>query len=862
MLATFVMRLVDLSTRHAVVTLAFALLLGSAAGIFAERHFIIRTDTTSLLSSDLAWKRRLAAYSQAFPERGLTAVVSAPTPELADAAARDLASALQSRKDQFVSVARLETGDFFARNALLFLSPAALKDLDRRLLGARGFIGVVAADPSLRGVADALSLVLAGVESGRLPLASTIAPLKHAAEAIDNVLAGRPSSFSWQNLATASDPDHRQVLRFIEIKPVLDFSKLEPGRSASQTISQIASDLLLNTRYDAEVRQTGSVAVNDSEYSTITSNLTRNGLIASGAAALILWLALRSLRLSLAVGITVGVGLALSTAAGLLIVGALNLISIAFFTLFIGLSVDFAIQFTVRYRAERYECPDLQGALSRAAAKAGRPLALAACATALGFFSFLPTAYRGLAELGQIAGVGMLIAFLSSITLLPALLFILKPAQEAKPIGFGFLAPVDHFLMRHRIAIVGITFLLVVVAAPALRSLHFDFNPLHLLNPRSSAVTTYLELQKEPEIGANAIDVIVPNLRSADALGKRLSELPEVRETKTLSSFVPQQQKMKLELIHMAASELRQSLDPPKIEPKPNDRDVVASLSQAAALLSKVAMSNAGKGAEAARRLSTAVTRLAAASPAMREKASTVFVDPLLLSLAQLRSGLRAAQVSIDSLPNELVRQWITAPGEARVEVLPKGDPGDSATISRFAVAVLKAAPNAAGPAIFLYEAARTVLLSFIEAAILALTAIAALLFLALRRLRDVLLTLLPLMVAGLATLELCALLGLVLNFANIIALPLLLGVGVAFKIYYVEAWRSGRTDLLQTSLTRAIFFSGLTTASAFGTLWLSQNPGMSSMGELMALALACTLVAAILFQPALMGPPRSSSTK
>ena len=100
------------------------------------------------------------------------------------------------------------------------------------------------------------------------------------------------------------------------------------------------------------------------------------------------------------------------------------------------------------------------------------------------------------------------------------------------------------------------------------------------------------------------------------------------------------------------------------------------------------------------------------------------------------------------------------------------------------------------------------------------------------------------------------------LNFANIIALPLLLGVGVAFKIYYVEAWRSGRTDLLQTSLTRAIFFSGLTTASAFGTLWLSQNPGMSSMGELMALALACTLVAAILFQPALMGPPRSSSTK
>jgi predicted RND superfamily exporter protein len=95
------------------------------------------------------------------------------------------------------------------------------------------------------------------------------------------------------------------------------------------------------------------------------------------------------------------------------------------------------------------------------------------------------------------------------------------------------------------------------------------------------------------------------------------------------------------------------------------------------------------------------------------------------------------------------------------------------------------------------------------------------------------------------------------LNFANVIALPLLLGVGVAFKIYYIMAWRAGRTNLLQSTLTRAVFFSALTTATAFGSLWLSDQPGMSSMGKLMALALLCTLAAAVLFQPALMGPPR-----
>jgi uncharacterized protein len=131
------------------------------------------------------------------------------------------------------------------------------------------------------------------------------------------------------------------------------------------------------------------------------------------------------------------------------------------------------------------------------------------------------------------------------------------------------------------------------------------------------------------------------------------------------------------------------------------------------------------------------------------------------------------------------------------------------------------------------------------------------LLAIALRRVRDVVLTLLPLLVAAFVTLEMSVVLGLKLNFANIIALPLLLGVGVAFKIYYVMAWRNGKTALVQSALTRAVVFSAMTTATAFGSLWMSSDPGTSSMGELMVLALVCTMAAAVLFQPALMGPPR-----
>jgi len=120
-------------------------------------------------------------------------------------------------------------------------------------------------------------------------------------------------------------------------------------------------------------------------------------------------------------------------------------------------------------------------------------------------------------------------------------------------------------------------------------------------------------------------------------------------------------------------------------------------------------------------------------------------------------------------------------------------------------------------------------------------------------------LTLVPLVLAGVVTLELTVLVGLPLNFANIIALPLLLGVGVAFKIYYIMAWREGQTHLLQTSLTRAVIYSALTTATAFGSLIFSSHPGTSSMGKLLALSLVCTLAAAVLFQPILMGKPRNA---
>jgi predicted RND superfamily exporter protein len=213
--------------------------------------------------------------------------------------------------------------------------------------------------------------------------------------------------------------------------------------------------------------------------------------------------------------------------------------------------------------------------------------------------------------------------------------------------------------------------------------------------------------------------------------------------------------------------------------------------------------------------------------------------------------------VSIETLPPALTENWISADGRARIEVAPKGDGNDNATLSHFVTAVRSVEPDAGGQPVFIIEAAATMVKAFLQAGALSVAAIALILFITLRRWVDVALTLVPLLVAIVVTLEICVLIGLQLNFANIIALPLLLGVGVAFKIYYIIAWRSGGTNFLQSSLTRAILFSACTTAIAFGSLWLSHHPGTSSMGKLMALSLLTTLAAAVLFQPALIATQR-----
>jgi len=858
MLRSSVFRTVDFCTRRAWWVIAFALVLAAVSTDYAARHFAIKTDVTDLFPRDLPWTQRAFEYQRSFPQPDILVVVDAPTPELVEAATSRLVQALTARRDVIRAVQQPQSGEFFERNGLLYLPTGEVARLTDGLLNADPLLQKLAADPSLRGSLGALSLGLMGVQYGQIKLDDLTRPMTMAADTASEALAGQPASFSWRVLASGKPAEPQELRRFIEVEPVLDFSALEPGRRATDAIAQTARDLDLADSYQARVRLTGIVPINDDGFSTLKQNAALNAAVSVLAVLIILWLALHSLRIIFAVAVSLIVGLALSAAAGLLLVGALNLISVAFFVLFIGLGVDFGLQFCVRYRAERHDYGDLRAGLRSAARKAGVPLALAAAATAVGFASFVPTSYRGLAELGEIAGCGMILAFLTSITFLPALLMVLNPPNEPHPMGFAALAPVDRFIQRFRIPVIVTTLLLVVLASPLLLYLPFDFNPLHLRNPEVESVATFLELRKDPQTGANAIEIVAPNLGAADATANRLASVPQVAQADTLSRLVPADQDKKLPLIQDAAEALKTSLNPTELSQPPTDQQNVEALTSTADSLSASAGNADGPGAEAARRLSGLLRQLAKSKPALREAVETAVVAPLRISLDQLRQELDPERVTADTIPADLKRDWVTPDGRARVQVLPKGDPDDTKVLRNFVSAVLAIEPNATGPAVLLFEAGNTVVLAFIEAGIFALAAIALLLWITLRRIADVLLTLVPLLVAVVVTLELSVALDLPLNFADIIALPLLLGVGVAFKIYYIMAWRSGKTALVQSTLTRAVIFSAMTQATAFGSLWLSSDPGTSSMGKLMALSLLCTMAAAVLFQPALMGRPRA----
>jgi uncharacterized protein len=847
---SLICRTVEFSRRHAGALAAVVLTLALGGALYVAHGISIDSDTGKLVDPNLPWQQAAADLDRQFPQNKdlLVVVVDGATPDQASDAAAEMARRLELRPDLFRYVRQPDANPYFRRYGLLFLPVGDVQDFADHLISAQPFLGTLAADPSVRGVLDAIDLLAKGALAGAVEPAKIDQPLGQVADSAEAALAGRHKPLSWQALFTGQKLQAGGLRRFVLARAILSYGKVDAASQAIAEIRSAARGAGLVPENGVTVRITGPVALNNDQLAALSESAVLSTVLCLGLLCFWLAIGLRSARTMAAILLTLIAGLVGCAAFAVRMIGPFNPVSIAFAPLFIGIAIDFGIQFTVRYSAERIGAT-AGDAMRRTAAGVGMPLSVAAVATAVGFLAFAPTAYLGVRDLGVIAGAGMIIALVLNLTLLPALLSLFGAGAEPHAAGFAWGAAMDRILHGRRRTVIAAALVLAALSASVLPRLKFDFNPVDLENPRSESVRTLFDLMADPNTSPYSIDFLAAP-SAARAAADRLGSLPEVGRVLSLGSFIPPDQAPKLDILADADSLLGPTLSPASVRPAPSPGDDLAAAGRCADDMAKLGARGDHEAARLAAALRGIVARGPGAIPALADNLSAGIAG----RLDDLREVFKAGPVSVETLPPEFRRDWVAPDGRWRTQVFPRGDARDNETLRRFARSVQGVVPQAVGSAISVDEWTSLAPRAFATAGALALVTISLLLAAVLRRVREVALVLLPLLLAGILTLGAATLLHFSINFANIITLPMMLGIGVAFDIYFVMRHRAGEPGLLGSPTARGVVFSALTTGTAFGSLALSRSPGMAEMGKFLGLALFFILACTLFVLPALVG--------
>ena len=977
--------------------------------IFALAFFAVRytaanlsmnTDTEHMLSADLAWRKLDQEYEKHFPQydNNILIVMEAATPDQAQDAAALLYERLEREQDLFEFVFYPNALALFRESGLLYLDTDELQDLSDNLAEVQPFLARLARDPSLHGLFGVLADALDAQEDGEeVDINPVLARINAALEAVAD---DRPYRLSWQELmsggepaetgasgAGAGNPPHRE---FILTQPRLDYGGFFPATPSIETIHRVYDDLDIASSPGAHMRLTGATVLSHEEMLSVMKGTETAALLALCLVTVILLAGLGSVKLALVTVISLVTGLALTAAFATLTVGELNLISVAFAVLYIGLGVDFAIHYCLRYREHLFDndvpaepallrsrgegsaqagvvpaqpAPEKAGivpakaeiqstvvpakagiqstvvpakaeiqstvvpakagiqstvvpakagiqrggfplpregagtqrALMHTSANIGGSLFLCAISTAIGFFAFIPTAYTGVAELGWISGFGMLISFVITLTVIPALLSLLpfKPGAPAGAVGGSRLVE------THGGKILGGTAFLVLASALLLTGLRFDHNPLNLHDQDGAALSTFRQLLADNDLTPWTAIMVAGDTAQADSYRERFARLDQVETVLSVTDFIPAGQDEKLYIIDEMNLLLGDVSAP--AQPAPETQTTGARLAALRNFREKLQESGRNDAVVAQLRANLAEllgdSDIAPASDAVPAQAGTQSKGARLGgngggrgnggelgscfrrndgycgddSLAQLEQALLASlpgrlealdaslnadYVSLDNLPDQLKRLWLSAGGAYRIEIFPRQDMQDETALREFVRAIQSVSPQVTGPPVINLEASDAVAAAFRQAFLYAFIAISFMLYILLGRKRDVLLVLTPLLTAAVITGGISVLAGIPLNFANVIALPLLLGIGVDSGIHIIHRFRTDLPDgknILATSSARAVTVSSLTTMGGIGNLALSPHAGTASLGLLLTLGIGVTLVCMLLVLPALL---------
>jgi hopanoid biosynthesis associated RND transporter like protein HpnN len=844
--------------------------LATFAWQYTADNLSINTDTAELIAPDAPFQKNRRNFEKAFSQdmHTLLLVIESATPELTKSATKRLRRLLNADQANFESVYIPNDNEFFRQNGLLYLDIDDLQTLSNNLSQAQPFIGRIAQEPNLNGFFSILQDALTSSDKTQVVPIDLSSLLDKVSRALHKSVNGENSLLSWEALIAEKRLKAQQSNKeFIIVLPKLDFTNIRPAENAIQSIHKAITEIQEPYLPVVKVWVTGEIGLEDDELAGMSQGTFTASIFSVVLVCFILLVAYRSIFFMLMTLITLALGMVFSGAFAALSVKDLNLISVAFAVSNIGLGVEYAIHFCLRYQDNLRENGGQEGAIRNTLLAASPSLLLCAGTTAIGLYAFIPTDYKGVSELGLLAGTSLFICLFITLTVLPALLKLIPASVSPQPVSHepGFLTLSEKlaaFTLHYAKPISLITCIIAILSIILVFKVKTDFNPINLRDPDTESVIAFRNLMKDKETSPMTMTVLAKDENNVKSLQQKLSGLDSVDKTISLFDLLPSNQEDKLAMIEEMSLVLGSQAQgfpslKPETDPTESIRRMLKTIDDILPEKTDVHEISALKAfkKELQDILIEINTRLQPSRRLFIEKIQTTLLGTLPNVMNELLAGFNAREITLDDLPSNVKERWLSKDGWYRIQIVPKKDLNDLSNLKEFITDVQSVAPDATDLPVMYWESMKAVIGAFQEAIAIALITIAVLLYFIRRNLTDTLLVMTPLLLAGLFTMASTVITGTPINFANIIALPLLLGLGVDNGIHMVEKLRhslSEEQNIYQSSTARAIFYGALTTSSSFAGLAFSPHQGIASMGLVITIGIFWIMVCTFVILPAL----------
>ena len=647
-------------------------------------------------------------------------------------------------------------------------------------------------------------------------------------------------------------------LMFILMVPNEDNKEIEPSLDSISLLRKLIEEA--RSQFPGvEVGLTGEDVIAFDEMAITQVDVRKASQIALFGVALLFIIAYRGVVKPLLAVFSLLIALCWSIGWATLVVGHLNILTIVFATILIGLGIDFGIHILERYKEERMSGGDVLHALQKTVQGTGRGNFAGAVTTAMAFGGMIFTDFIGIVELGKISGGGIFFCMISMILVLPALISLEEKIRKPKYSQEQFEwrgSWLEIFFKNYRLTIL-ISIILFIASLFSLRTVVFDYNLLNLQAHGTDAVKYEMKVIEEAGRSAWSVAVLADSLEETIKKHHALEKLSTVGNVESIVSILPEDQKKKIEYI----KELRPVIKNLKVKAE------VSSVSQPSLIktMRKIRFKLQGKedtgGVAEARQLAQRfLDESEEQSVEIAEKRLNKFSGKLFADyrdkIADLKMNINVSPVSIAEIPESLRKRYVSRNGVYLITVYPSVDVWDIDQREEFVKQLRQVDPSVTGNAIHMFESTRLMRDGYVQGGIYAMVAIFIYILVSFGNIRATLIVLLPVVVGSMWTLGIMDLVGVSLNLANLVILPLIIGIGVVNGVHIVHRYRE-ETDksinILSKSTGQGVVLSSLTTMIGFGSLMVADHQGVYSLGLVLTLGVGCCLMASITVLPSIL---------